>query len=291
MANTPNGANHSVQPKRILAIALAAIVFAGFSYAVPAQNAFAHNFSHTETTEFLAAVEMTKTYLDLARIKAHDDPELAAIYAERAPTFLEGKWLSEIEERNQRIATDLSASLSQFPASVDEGRLPSELRAEVHEIKSLLAEAVSVRIDREELTDSSTQSLVMAKVLSESLLQYQVSQGVDEELAYELAYGIKKMSEMGDSMNMTGHGDMNQAQYEASKALASKAFYISIKVKRSDATDPALVDAAKMGLRQVKNGIHDSQPWQQVIGTMHQKVHENLRVGFNLQMQMQDAMH
>lgn len=286
MANTPNGANHSVQPKRILAFALAAIVFAGFAYAVPAQNAFAHNFSHTETTEFLAAVEMTKTYLDLARIKAHDDPELAAMYAERAATFLEGKWLSEIEERNERIATDLSASFGQFQASIDEGRSPSELRAEVREIKSLLAEAISVRIDREELTDSTTQALVMAKVLSESLLQYQVSQGVDEELAYELAYGIKKMSEMGDSMNMTGHGDMNKAQYEASKA-----FYISTKVKRGDATDPALVDTAKMGLRQVKNGIQDSLPWQQVIGTMHQKVHENLRVGFNLQMQMQYTMH
>jgi hypothetical protein len=160
------------------------------------------------------------------------------------------------------------------------------LGAKVREIKNRLAEAVGVRIDREKLTNSTTQSLLMAKVLSESLLQNPVSQGVDEKLAYELAYGIKKMSEMGDSMNMTNHGGMSVAQYEASKALASKAFYISTKVKRSDATDSTLINAAMMGPRQVRSGIQESQPWQQVIGTMHQKVHENL-LGFNLQMQMQ----
>jgi hypothetical protein len=80
---------------------------------------------------------------------------------------------------------------------------------------------------------------------------------------------------------------MNMALHNAAKALVSKAFYISIKIKKSEATDPALVDTAKMSLRQLKSGMEDKQPWAKVIGIMHQGVHENLRKSFNLQMQMQ----
>lgn len=265
---------------------MSAMVFAGFAYAYPAQKAFAHNFSHTETTEFLAAVEMTKTYLDLARTNLQDR-DMAGAFAQQATTFLDEKWMGEISEKNQRVATDLSASLNQLPVSIEEGQSAAQIREQVHDIKNLLAEAVSVRIDSAELRDSKTQSLVMAKVLSESMLRYQISQGVNEELAYELAYGIKKMSELEDGMGMMDEGGMNMAQYKASKALVSKAFYISTKIKKSDATDPALVDTAKMSIRQLKSGIEDARPWMDIIMTMHQKVHENLRLGFNLQMQMQ----
>lgn len=261
------------------------MVFAGLAYAYPAQKAFAHNFSQTETTEFLAATEMTKAYLDLARTNLADR-EMAKMYAEKATTFLD-TWMSEIKERNERVGTDLSASLSQLPVSIEERQSAAQIREQVHDIRNLIAEAVSVRIDRAELASSATWSLVMAKVLSESLLQYQVSQGVEEGLAYELAYGIKKMSEMGNMTSTMEPGAMKMAQYNAAKALASKAFYISTKIKKSDATDPALVDTAKMSLRQVKSGIEDKMPWMQVITTMHQKVHENLRMGFNLQMKMQ----
>jgi hypothetical protein len=286
MAINGKRASATVKRKSAAALAVAATVFVGLAYASPAQNAFAHNFSHTETTEFLAAVEMTKAYVDLARVTTSQDREIAKIYAEKATTFLDEHWMNEIAERNQRIATDLSASLNQLPASIEEGQSATVLREEVRDIKNLVAEAVSVRIDRSELANSTTQSLVTAKVLSESMFQYELSQGVEEDLAYELAYGIKKMSEM-DDMGMN-HGDMNITQQKAAKGLASKALYIGLtKVKKSDATDSSLVDAAKMAMRQVKGGIDKSEPWQDVIGTMHQGVHENLRLGFNLQMQMQ----
>jgi hypothetical protein len=275
-----------VQRRNAAVLVLTAMVLAGLAYSIPAQQAFAHNFSHSETTEFLAAVEMTKAYLDLARTNLQDR-EMAQAFAQQATMFLDDHWMSEIAERNQRIASDLSSSLDQLPLAIGEGQSVTQIQQQVRSIKNLLAEATSARIDRAELQDSKTQSLVMAKVLSESMFRHQVSQGVDNELAYELAYGIKKMNEMGDGMGMMNHGNMDEAQHKASKSLASKAFYISTKVKKADATDPALVDAAKMGLRQVKSGIDKAESWQDVIGIMHQRVHENLRIGFNLQMQMQ----
>jgi hypothetical protein len=278
-----------VKHRNVAVLALAAMMLTGLSYSVPARQAFAHNFSHSETTEFLAAVEMTKAYLDLARTNLQDR-EMAQGFAHQATMFLDEHWMSEIAERNQRIADDLSTSLEQLPFAIGEGQSATQIREEVRNIKGLLAEAISVRIDRVELQDSKTQALVMAKVLSEAMFRHQVSQGVDEELAYELAYGIKKMSEMGDGMGMMNNSNIDEAQHKASKALASKSFYISTKVKKADSTDPALVDAAKMGLRQVKSGIDHAESWQDVIGIMHQGVHENLRVGFDLQMQMQTQM-
>jgi hypothetical protein len=285
MLISPKRAPSIVQQKNVIGLLLAGVVFAGLAYAVPAQRAFAHNFTHSETTEFLAATEMTKIYLDLAKSNLSKNPEAAKIYAERATIFLDKKWIDEIAEKNKRVATDLPKSLSQLPASIGEGHSAAKIRADIASIKSLIGEAVSVRIDKAQLKNSTTQSLVMAKVLSEALLQYSIAQGVPEDEAYELAYGIKKMSSMG---NMTGsggmaNGAMDMISYQAAKALASKAVHISTKVKKSEATDPALVVAAKMALRQVKSGIDHKQPWMQVMMTMHQKVHENLRLAFNLQ--------
>jgi hypothetical protein len=285
-----------VQQRNVMGLLIAGLVFAGLTYALPAQNAFAHNFSHNETTSFLASVEMTKTYLDLVKSNAEKDPGIAKIYAERAATSLDEKWIKEIAEKNKRVATDLPQSLNQLPLSISEGRSIAEIKSNIANIKGLVGEAVSVRIDKAQLTNSTTQSLVAAKVLSEALLQYSVAQGVPEDQAYALAYGIMKMSSMGTNMttatNSTkgsmgmGKGAMNMTSYEAAKALAGKALYIGLtKIKKSDATNPALVDEAKMALRTVKSGIDGKQPWMQVMTTMHKGVHENLRLAFNLQLQ------
>jgi hypothetical protein len=279
--------------KNVTGLLLAVMVFAGLTYATAGQRAFAHNFSHDETTEFLAAVEMTKTYLQLAKSNLSKDPELARIYAERAATFLDEHWIGEIAERNERLATQIPQSLSQLGISIDEARPAEEVKADISDIRSFLSEAVSVRIDRAQLTNSTTQSLVLAKVLSEALLQYQVAYGVEENLAYELSYGIRKMNmtgDMGTSMSgssMSAEGSVDMVSYQAAKALVGKALYIMLlKVKKSDATDPALVDAAKTGLwRVLWKGIGNMEPWQQMLGTMHQQVHENLRKAFNLQVQ------
>lgn len=100
MVISPKRANSIVLKKNVLGLLLAAIVFSGLTYATAVQRAFAPNFSHDETTEFLAAVEMTKTYLQLAKSNLSKDPELAKIYAERAASFLDEHWLGEIAERN-----------------------------------------------------------------------------------------------------------------------------------------------------------------------------------------------
>jgi hypothetical protein len=293
MLISPKRASSIVQQKNVIGFLLVGMVFSGLTYATAGQRAFAHNFSHSETTSFLAATEMTKTYLDLAKSNVSKDSELAKTYADRATTFLDKKWIDEIAEKNKRLATDLPASLNQLPVSIGEGRSAAEIRADVATIKNLIGEAVSVRIDKAQLTNSTTQSLVTAKVLSEALLQYSVAQGVPEDQAYALAYGIMKMSSMSGSnmtTTMTGSagmekGAMNMTSYQAAKALAGKALYIGLtKIKKSDATNPALVDAAKMALRKVKSGIDNNQPWMQMMTTMHKSVHENLRLAFNLQL-------
>lgn len=110
-------------------------------------------------------------------------------------------------------------------------------------------------------------------------------------MAYELSYGIRKMNMTGDhGMDMSGstmpvNGSVDMVSYHAAKALAGKALYIMfLKIHKSDATDPALIEAAKTGRWKVLwKGIGGMEPWQQMLSTMHQQVHENLRKGFNLQ--------
>jgi hypothetical protein len=278
-----------MERKNALALMAVGLLFAGLASA--ARPADAHNFSHNETTNFLAEIELTKTDLQLAKSNL-GDPQAAQAFSQSAAGRLNGEWIKEISEKNERVAGDLEESLGEFPPLVKNGS-PEQVRQEVSRIKNLLGEAVSARIEKDQLGNSTTRALVASKVLSEALKDYQMAFGVAEEEAYMVAYGIAmEMSEGEGTMSQRENGTdaegdevVDRALYERSRALASKAFFLATKIKRADAADPNLVDAAKAAIREIKNEISGEQEPNRVVGLMHGKVHENLRKAFGLQVE------
>jgi hypothetical protein len=119
----------------------------GAVFAVPGQQAFAHEFSGDENVHFIALVHRIQAELQLVQLNVDSDPTLAQEHAQSAAGHLDEHTIEEIEERNQRLSRDLPASLTDLQDSLAAG-VSAEVERKIADIDSLLGEAISVRIDR-----------------------------------------------------------------------------------------------------------------------------------------------
>ena len=155
-----------------------AAALAGFALAFIAlassPNAFAHTFSGDESAEFIVAVEKIDAHLGLVtQSLGVDDVQLAATHADRATSGLDEHMIDEIAEKNERIGADLPAALTDLNATLaGADQFVQGVGEKVDASRSLLGEAVSVRIDSEQLSNSTVKALVIAGLADEVLAQY-----------------------------------------------------------------------------------------------------------------------
>jgi hypothetical protein len=155
--------------KRLLSISLlVTLIFSGFM-ANPPKPAHAHIFSSDESASFLALVEQIKVESQLAASSGGTSQE----HARHASVLLDADIAEEISERNSRIGTDLPAALKDLE-SLTSSLDPDEeaIKAKVVEIDDLLAEAISVRIDRQQLRNATVNALSFALLVNSVLDHY-----------------------------------------------------------------------------------------------------------------------
>lgn len=162
------------------AISLSALMLLGV--VASSQNAFAHTFSGDENASFLATVEVIKVQLDLVKKDFATNATMAAEHAEHAREHLTNDTIKEITEKNQRLGTELPASLDDLHEALVNGTATSNgLNEQVTTINDLLAETVTVRIANAQLTNSTVQGTMLADFVDEILESYSGAYGVEED--------------------------------------------------------------------------------------------------------------
>ncbi|HLG37502.1 MAG TPA: hypothetical protein VI338_05160, partial [Nitrososphaera sp.] len=96
-----------------IAVLLVATLLLGISI-TNARNAYAHTFSGDQSASFLATVEVIKVHLVLAENDFATNATLSAEHAEHAAEHLTDDIVKEITERNNRLGTELPASLDEL---------------------------------------------------------------------------------------------------------------------------------------------------------------------------------
>lgn len=288
-----------MERKNTTALLLAAIMMVGgLAYASAGQRAFAHNFSGDESASFLANVETIKIHLMLVGGDYPYQAGFAADHAAHAVEHLDNGTIKEITERNARLGTDLPAALAKLEASV-KGNTASrpDIVQQIKDINGLLGEAVKVRIDDAQLSNSTVQALKFAGVANEVMEAYNGAYGIDED-------GDDDHSNMNmidsNSTSMNGTSSMEQpshdkivdiASYQSARWLVLKA---SSMYNGLDAMAPAGSDASmaklRAGLDELKSAIANQKPVDDVTVILHGKVHQNLMDAFHLPMHPESSM-
>ncbi len=258
----------------------------------PANRVYAHTFQGGESAEFLTMVQIIEVETSLAADNLAY-PDRAAEHMEHAGEELTDDVLEEIAERNERIANDLPALLEELELSIISGANAAEVDQKADSLNNLLAEAVQVRIESDQLTNSTIRAVVVASLVDEALEHYGEAVGFGGNMT--------DMSEMG-SMNMTdssmgsmgSQGSMpemqddvlivSEANYQSSLAFAQKAeeLYGEIRAEAIDGTDSA-IESLDAAFPDFVSAIEGEASAMEVMRVAHIQIHPNLMTAYDLQ--------
>ena len=292
----------------IITILLASFaIISGSTGLLSFENSFAHNFSPDESAHFLTIVDKIKVETQLATNNTGSDNNLSLgqIHANNALLNYDSHTKDEISERNERIANELDDTLNQLLEQAKSQTDQSQLTDTVETINAILEEAITVRIDEEQLNNSTIQVLVLASVVDTALQNYGDAYNVGFDLTN--MSNMKKESTTNDTAATNGHSDhvstnasthynlVNFTNYESALAFSNNALEkyknemstSSPPLSEENNTNDSQSYLAKLenGLTEFNNAIKNKENPMKVMEIVHTQIHPNLQILFNLKIE------
>lgn len=173
---------------------LIAILALGGLFLFPSSRiAQAHEFSASESAQFLSLVEQIRAETRLVTTNLeNNNATLASEHIQRAANILSNSTLDEIREVNNRIADTLESTLVQLRDNVTsltispQEQIPQDRMQSVNQtVQSLndtLSEAVTVRVESEQRNNATTWAMVLANLTNAILRNYGNATGAPFDL-------------------------------------------------------------------------------------------------------------
>ena len=267
-----------------LALSLSALLILGTTTFALSRNANAHTFGGNESAAFLAKVQELKVEAHLIQSDLSNQT-LVAWHSDKIGEFWNTNDTKEMTERNQRLGTDIPALISNIttaanstnPDAIKVGQLITSLDND-------LAEATSVRIEKTELENATVNALAVADILDETMEDYGIATGAEEENSSSNVTGSNTTSQDNNISNMSeGAGSnetatiVNFAAYQTAQGLAAAAqdMYNNLKPKAmpNSSSEIAALDAAFANLRKA---IDDKMSNDAIQAIVEGSIHPNL---------------
>lgn len=274
----------------MLAVGLA---LAGLFYS---DDAYAHDFNSDESSSFLALIESIKVELELARINLASNSTIATEHATHAHEHLDDHTVEEISERNERLGRDLPAALEELHMSIGNSSA-TEVQTKIQNINDLLDETLSVRIDREQLTNATTQAVFVATLVDGALEHYKEAHGLGSNETGHGGNDTHDSDESAMSMNETdsmGNNETDIAQneaitdivsYQTAQGLADRALEVFTGTVKelALANSTEAVAAIEAGLLRLNQSVTDKASPNEIELIVHSEIHPNLQRAYDLQ--------
>ena len=207
------------------------LVLAGSFIFPVSQLVYAHTFSISESAEFLSLTDQIRAETALVTINLeNNNATLAQAHAEKASSLLDNNTLSEIRERNNRIANSLETGLEQLvgnvtssltsasPGQMPQDRIQSTNQA-VMSLNDIMGEAVTARVESEQQNNATTWAMVLADLVNVVLSDYGNATGSSFDLT-----DISNMAEANatsSTSNMTTTTIVDTAAYQSAQYLVN----------------------------------------------------------------------
>lgn len=133
----------------------------------PFSSVLAHTFSPNESASFLSLVDQIKSALLTIKDDVSSNIRLAKEQGQYARMLVTDSVIKELKERNQRIATKLPQMLDSL-----QNVTPQNVNSNVSIISDVLAEALTVRIQKDQLKNVTVQALAFANDINKILDEY-----------------------------------------------------------------------------------------------------------------------
>jgi len=256
-----------------IAILLAAVICVGMVYPL-SRIAYAHTFSGGESASFLALSKQISSEVQLAQSNIPSNITLAQDHANDAREHLDANTTKELSERNKRVASDLNTAITDLQKTVNStSAAPTNttIKDKVDRIDGLLQEALSVRIEPDQMKNATVHILAINNILNE----------IGEH--YGGAYGIE--AEKENQTTATQNKIVNMADYQSAESLAKIAVQMFNDVKKfAPSNVTSSPDFAKIGtgLTSLKSAIDSKKSFKEVQQIIDNQIRPNIESAFSL---------
>jgi hypothetical protein len=206
---------------------------------------------------------------------------LAQEHAENAVELLNKTWIKEIEERNHRVADELTTALAELQniQNTNASQPPGDINQIVSDIDAILEETVTIRIDQEQRNNATIQALALARIIDAVLGNYGD--------AYDVGFDMSDRLQMAMDGGMDNYTLVNIADYQSAQALTLRCqeiFYDELKSPISE-NKINFINKLESGLMQLNYAIDNKASPMYIMMIVHTQVHPNLLAAYNLQLQ------
>jgi hypothetical protein len=258
----------------VFALLFAGIISVGLIIIFPFNlAAYAHTFSGGESAAFLALVKILQADSNLVQTNiASSNMTLAQEHAKAVVEHLDANTTKELTERNKLVANDLTKAIADLQNTVNLKPALTEaaIKGKVDSIDALLQEAISVRVEKSQLNNSTVKGQAVADIVNETLERYREAYGIEE------------------GKGSAGHNTIvNMADYQSVQAIAAKAQEMFNEAKQlvpanSTSTTASAIDKLSSDLSTLKSDIDSKAPYDKVVTLIDDTIQPNLKAAFSL---------
>jgi polyhydroxyalkanoate synthesis regulator phasin len=275
----------------ILILLLTGIVMSMVTIFPINQMVYAHTFSGDESAAFLALVRQIEAEIGLVNSNLPSNITLAQEHAEHATEHLDANTTKELTERNERVSNDLTRELSDLQASINAKPSPAiqVINDKVANINATLQDAIAVRIEQDQLSNSTVNALAINDILGEVLEHYGAAYGIEEEGGEEEHSNetdtTDNTTETAAGSNTTANTTaiINLAEYQSAQAYANETKQMLNEVKAlAPSNTTSTISNVENGINEMITAINNKAPFSTVDEIVDNKVLANLKTAFNL---------
>jgi hypothetical protein len=275
----------------ILILLLTGIVMSMVTIFPIKQMVYGHTFSGDESAAFLALVRQIEAEISLVNSNLPSNITLVQEHTEHATEHLDANTTKELTERNERVSNDLTRELSDLQASINAKPSPAiqVINDKVANINATLQDAIAVRIEQDQLSNSTVNALAINDILGEVLEHYGAAYGIEEEGGEEEHSNetdtTDNTTETAAGSNTTANTTaiINLAEYQSAQAYANETKQMLNEVKAlAPSNTTSTISNVENGINEMITAINNKAPFSTVDEIVDNKVLANLKTAFNL---------
>jgi hypothetical protein len=254
----------------ILAILVAGLISLGVVF--PLKATYAHTFSGGESAAFLALVKILQADSHLVQSNIASNVTSAQAHANAVAEHLDANTTKELAERNKLVANDLTKAIADLNRTASTKPAPTQeaIKGKIDRIDALLQEAITVRVEKNQLSNSTVKGQAVSDIIDEVLERYREAYGIEE------------------GKSTAGHNSIvNMADYQSAQAIAAKAQEMFSEAKQlvpANESSSTLAAFTKVGndLSMLKNEVNTKVPYDKVATFANSTITPDLKAAFKL---------
>ena len=246
---------------------------------------YGHTFTTDENVLFLTLVDKLKTHAKLTeQFVLGNNHESAIQHSNLLKQIYTKEINDEIEEKNERIANEISSFINTFSSLSSNNMTQSQINNTIQDFEAVLDESISVRISEDVLNNSTIQALRIATLVNDIDINYADSFSTQP-------YNMSTMGMDQHDQNSSANESkdiQNYTAYQTAQELLVPVSQLFEEIRsEKEISNQDKVTQLKEGIDNLTTIIEMKKPYNEVAKVIHGIIQPTLQELYNLKIDIE----